>query len=290
MRRADLSNDECAIAQALDVVGDWWTLIVVRELARGLCRFEELSAGLGASRKVLSQRLKLLVSHGVVSKKRYEDHPPRYEYRLTDAGLGLLPTLVAMQDWGATWVLGDGTISATAGAASTEVHRVRKLIGVTVPRVRLVSASAEICDPVASSDWTVLYCYPATAVPGVSVNPPGWEKIPGAVGCALEGRTFRDHLTDFVERGATIVGVSTQRPDEQLAFAEANRIPFNLLSDADLRLTAALRLPTFRAAGVTRLKRLTLLIDRDRVVREVLYPIADPGGSVLDAMALLQEL
>ncbi|GAA2143379.1 hypothetical protein GCM10009760_29680 [Kitasatospora kazusensis] len=82
-------------------------------------------------------------------------------------------------------------------------------------------------------------------------------------------------------------GVSTQRPDQLAAFAAHARIRFPLLSDADLRLSAALRLPTFRAAGVDRLKRLTLLVAADRTVRGVLYPLDDPAGSVEDALALI---
>lgn len=85
-------------------------------------------------------------------------------------------------------------------------------------------------------------------------------------------------------------GVSTQRPDQLAAFAEHAGITFPLLSDADLRLTAALRLPTFRASGLDRLKRLTLLIDAERTVRGVLYAVPDPAGSVGDALALLDEV
>ena len=89
-------------------------------------------------------------------------------------------------------------------------------------------------------------------------------------------------------RGATVVGVSTQRPDELAAFALSQGIVFPMLSDAELEMVAALRLPTFRAAGVDRLKRLTLLLDRDRWVRAVL-PVTDPAGSVGDALALIDE-
>ena len=93
--------------------------------------------------------------------------------------------------------------------------------------------------------------------------------------------------TVAITRGADVVGVSTQPPDELEAFARSQDIGFPLLSEADLDLVTALRLPTFRAAGVDRLKRLTLLVDADRVVRGVLYPITDPAGSVDDALALL---
>jgi hypothetical protein len=92
---------------------------------------------------------------------------------------------------------------------------------------------------------------------------------------------------DADQRRRCIDGVSTQRPDELAAFARSQDIGFPLLSDADLDLVTALRLPTFRAVGVDRLKRLTLLLDRERIVRGVLYPIADPAGSVDDALALL---
>lgn len=289
MRRADLSTDECAIAQALDVVGDWWTLLIIRDLARGRLRFEQIHAGLGASRKVISQRLQLLASHGIVRQHRYQDHPPRHEYHLTDAGVGLLQVLVALQDWGDTWVLGDGTVSATTTRRSPEAARVHQLVGTTIPDMRLPAASGQLVDPVAPTRWTVLYCYPGTAVPGYVHHPPEWEAIPGAVGCTLQGCSFRDRIHDFAKVDATIVGVSTQRADEQAAFARANHITFPLLSDAGLHLTAALRLPTFRAGGTTRLKRLTLLVDDERLVRHVLYPIVDVAGSVVDALGLVGQ-
>lgn len=285
-----MSADDCAIAQALDVVGDWWTLLIIRDLARGKRRFGELQAGLGASRKVVSQRLRMLEAHGIVRRDRYQERPPRYEYRLGSAGTALLPVLVALQDWGATWVLGDGTLSATTAKASAEATRVRNLVGTTVPQLSLPRAGGGTADPVADTAWTIVYCYPGTAVPGAVYHPPDWAEIPGAAGCGLEARTYRDHHRRFAERDATITGVSTQRPDEQAAFAAASQIPFPLLSDAELRLTAALRLPTFRAAGVDRLKRLTLIIDQNRAVRSVLYPITDISGSVLEAFEHIERL
>jgi peroxiredoxin len=106
----------------------------------------------------------------------------------------------------------------------------------------------------------------------------------------LESTTFRDRYDDFLRRGAQVVGVSTQRPEEQAAFAAKARIPFLLLSDQDLRLAAALRLPTFRAGGSDRLKRLTLIVGPGRAIRQVHYPITDPVGSVDDALAALDRL
>jgi len=80
-------------------------------------------------------------------------------------------------------------------------------------------------------------------------------------------------------------GISTQRPDEQRAFAAAEQIPFPLLSDMDLRLAAALRLPTFHAGQGLRLKRATFIIDRERIVRQVLFPVTDIPGAVATTLA-----
>jgi peroxiredoxin len=110
------------------------------------------------------------------------------------------------------------------------------------------------------------------------------------VGCTVQARTFRDVYPELTARGCTVVGVSTQRPDELRSFAKRNSIPFPMASDADLRLASAPRLPTFRVCGVDRLKRLTLLIDHSRVVRGVLYPIKDVVVSVRDTLRLVDRL
>ncbi|BCJ38085.1 hypothetical protein Athai_55880 [Actinocatenispora thailandica] len=286
MRYTDLADADCAIAQALAVVGDWWTLLVVRDVAGGLHRFDALQAELGVSRKVLAQRLASLVEHRVLDRRRYQDHPPRYEYHLSDAGRGLLPVLIALQDWGSRYVSGDGTLTATGVEGSAEVRAAHALVGTRIPPVLLGHGDGTV-DPVADTPRTVLFCFPGAYRPGVQGYPPGWGDIPGAPGCTLESRTYQARAADFAERGASVRGISTQRPDQLDAFAEHEGIRFPLLSDAELTLTAALRLPTFRAAGVDRLKRLTLVVDADRVVRAVDYPITDPAGSVDDALRLV---
>ncbi|MFJ9727362.1 winged helix-turn-helix transcriptional regulator [Streptomyces sp. NPDC101209] len=287
-RRTSLQDATCAIAQALDVVGDWWTLLIVRDTARGVHRFDALQAELGVSRKVLTERLRLLVEADVLTRVPYQEHPPRYEYRLTPRGRALLPVLVALQDWGDTWVLGDGSTTATAEEASAEARRVHELVGTRVPELRLLDDRGELRDPVAAdSPYTVLYCFPGAYARGDSY-PPGWSDIPGTAGCTLESCTYRDRLREFTAAGAAVHGVSTQRPDEQRAFAEKEGLGFPLLSDAELSLVAALRLPTFRAAGAGRLKRLTLVVDRARVVRQVLYPVTDIAGSVTAALTAVR--
>ncbi|MFJ9516999.1 winged helix-turn-helix transcriptional regulator [Kitasatospora sp. NPDC101801] len=276
-RRGGPGDDNCAIARSLDVVGDAWTLLILRDVARGLHRFDLLQHELGLSRKVLTERLHLLVDAEVLAREPYQDRPPRYEYRLTPRGRALLPVLVALQDWGDTWLLGPGETTATADPGSQEAERVHALLGTRVPELLLADTTGQLRDPVAGR--TVLYCFPGAFVRPESY-PPGWGTVPGAAGCTLESRSYQARLAEFAAVGATVHGVSTQRTDEQRAFAAAEGLDFPLLSDAGLELTAALRLPTVRAGGTTRLKRLTLVIGPDRVIRQVMYPVPDILDSV----------
>ncbi|MDQ0942639.1 winged helix-turn-helix transcriptional regulator [Streptomyces sp. V1I1] len=279
----------CAVAQAAAVIGDWWSLLLVREAARGRYRFDELQHELDISRKVLTERLNHLVDSGVLEKVPYQQGPVRYEYRLTDTGRALLPVLVSMQDWADRWLLGDGTLTASADEHSAEAHRVLGLPGTRLPRIALPAHTGGELDPVdAQAAATVLFCYPATGRP--SPLPDGWADIPGTVGCTLENRLFRDAYGDFTAAGVAVRGVSTQRPDEQRAFAVAEDIPFPLLSDMDTRLSAALRLPTFRAGQALRLKRAVLVLDRERAVRHVQYPVTDIPAAVRTALLQGRQL
>lgn len=283
-RRSWVPEEGCGIAQAVGVIGDGWHLLIVRDVARGVERFDELVSTLGVSRKVLAERLDRLVSHGVLERVRYQSNPSRYDYRLTPKGRALLPILVGIQDWGDRWLLGDGTLTGTARRGGATVARVKALVGTRVPRLDLpstVGGTRDVVDTAARR--TVLFGYPATGTP--SPLPDGWGDIPGAAGCTLENRLFRAAYPRFLAVGAAVHGLSTQRPDEQRAFAQAEAIPFPLLSDVALELVAALRLPTFRAADVERVKRIALVIGPDRVVRAVRYPVTDIEATVEWAFA-----
>ncbi|MEV7535196.1 winged helix-turn-helix transcriptional regulator [Streptomyces hydrogenans] len=289
MRSVPERDAACAIAQAAAVVGDWWSLLLIRETARGHHRFDALQEELGISRKVLTERLAHLVETGVLAKVPYQDRPVRHEYRLTESGRGLLPVLLSMQDWADRWIFGDGSLSGTADEASTEARRVAGLAGERLPRLELPGHRDGLpVDPVADAAATVLFCYPATGSPGPL--PDGWAGIPGTVGCTLENRLFRDAYEDFLAAGAEVRGVSTQRPDEQRVFAVEEGIPFTLLSDVDLYLAAALRLPTFRAGQLLRLKRAVLVVDRDRTVRHARFPVSDIPAAVGEALAQVRRL
>jgi DNA-binding HxlR family transcriptional regulator len=103
VRRTSFADVDCPIAQCLEVVGDWWTLLVVRDVFLGVTRFDEIQERLGISRNVLHQRLTALVDHGVLHKVPYQQHPERFDYRLTEKGRELGPVLAAMRDWGDRW-------------------------------------------------------------------------------------------------------------------------------------------------------------------------------------------
>src|SRR5437588_11784769 len=100
MLRSDYANQNCSIARALEVVGERWSILVLREAFLGTHRFDETQRHLGVARNVLQARLERLVQAEILKKVRYQDRPPRYEYRLTAKGVDLWPVVVALLKWG----------------------------------------------------------------------------------------------------------------------------------------------------------------------------------------------
>lgn len=94
----------CSVADALDVVGDRWSLLVLRELGMGVRRFGGIQANTGAPRDILTARLRKLEAAGVIERKAYSERPPRSEYALADSGRALAPVLMALQEWGDTFL------------------------------------------------------------------------------------------------------------------------------------------------------------------------------------------
>ena len=104
MKRTSFLEMECSVARTLEVVGEWWTLLLVRDAFLGVLRFEEFHRRLGVSRNVLTDRLQTLVRHGILFPVQYQDRPPRSEYRLTDKGRDLYPVIVTLRQWGDRWM------------------------------------------------------------------------------------------------------------------------------------------------------------------------------------------
>lgn len=103
MRWNDIDQQTCSVARTLAVVGDRWTLLIVRDAFLGTRRFEDFRRQSGISRHRLSDRLQKLVRHGVLLKVRYQQKPPRYEYRLTPRGIDLYPVMITLAQWGNQW-------------------------------------------------------------------------------------------------------------------------------------------------------------------------------------------
>ena len=99
MRWNELKDDPCPVARALSVIGDRWTLLILRDCFRGVRRFEEFQERLGITRHILADRLRRLVEAGVLKRERYQENPVRCEYRLTDKGKALHPVLVTLIVW-----------------------------------------------------------------------------------------------------------------------------------------------------------------------------------------------
>lgn len=97
-------DHHCSVARTVDIIGDRWTPLVLRDIALGVSRFDALQRDLGISRKVLSQRLQALLDHGVVDRVAYQENPPRHDYVLTEKGTDLAMVLLAVQQFGDRWL------------------------------------------------------------------------------------------------------------------------------------------------------------------------------------------
>jgi peroxiredoxin len=162
----------------------------------------------------------------------------------------------------------------------------RHLAGTQLPDVAL---AATVGSPVSLgrlAGRVVVYVYPRTGRPGVA-SPDGWDAIPGARGCTPQSCGFRDHFAEIKRLGvAALFGLSTQDTAYQREAAQRLHLPFAILSDAELRLTRALRLPTFPVDGMTLLKRMAWVID-DGVMTQVFYPVFPPDQSAAQVVSWL---
>jgi peroxiredoxin len=162
------------------------------------------------------------------------------------------------------------------------------LHGSQVPSVQLAATDGSSVDLSALSGRTVVYAYPRTGQPGVTL-PDGWDMIPGARGCTPQSCSFRDHFNELRALGVDhLFGLSTQDTAYQREAAERLHLPFPLLSDENLELATAMRLPTFETSEMTLLKRLTLLIE-DGTVHQVFCPVFPPDRSAADVVECLSR-
>lgn len=108
MEWSSLARDGCAVGGALEIVGDRWTMMALRESFLGVRRFGEIQRNTGMAKNILADRLQALVGHGILAREQYQERPARFEYRLTDKGLDLYPILVGLMEWGSKHAAGVG--------------------------------------------------------------------------------------------------------------------------------------------------------------------------------------
>lgn len=162
------------------------------------------------------------------------------------------------------------------------------LPGTALPHIALPSTAGTDLDLRDEAAGTlVLYIYPRTGKPGEPLLP-GWDDIPGARGCTPESCAFRDAHGELQELGARVLGLSSQSLADQHEFAERVGLPYPILSDPELELAEALRLPTFETSGMRLYKRLTI-IARAGEIAHVFYPVFPPDRNASDVASWLRS-
>jgi len=164
------------------------------------------------------------------------------------------------------------------------------LPGTAMPSIhRTATAGPEVDVAEASGDGrAVFFFYPRSGRPDEPPIP-GWDDIPGARGCTPQSCAFRDHFAEFEALGVGVFGVSAQDTEYQREFAQRTHLPYPLLSDADLALTDALRLPTFEVSRMRLIKRLTLVVSNARI-EKVFYPVFPPDKNAEEVLEYLKSV
>ena len=160
------------------------------------------------------------------------------------------------------------------------------LPGTMMPQLTLESSQGQVSLRELLQERLVLYVYPRTGKRGRPVSAE-WDAVPGARGCTPQSCGFRDRADDLAALGARVAGLSGQPLEEQVEFAERNRIPHPVIADPALRLGAALGLPTFEFDGATLYKRITLVVEACAVAK-VFYPAFPPDRNADEVVGWLE--
>jgi peroxiredoxin len=163
------------------------------------------------------------------------------------------------------------------------------LVGMTLPPVSLRATDDTMVTLSLLAGRTVVFGYPRTGEPGKIALVDDWDMIPGARGCTPQTCSFRDLFAELKAAGASqVFGLSTQDNTYQTEMASRLHLPFPVLSDEKLELTRALRLPVMEVAGLTLMKRLTMIVDDARIAH-VFYPVFPPDQNAAEVLAWLKQ-
>ncbi|MBP1132519.1 DNA-binding HxlR family transcriptional regulator [Serratia sp. PL17] len=138
MKRKSLEDAQCPVARTLDVIGDWWSLLIVRDAFDGVRRFSEFQKGLGMAKNILSTRLRTLVAHGILEIAPASDGSAYQEYLLTDKGQALFPVIVGLRQWGEDYLFKEGETRSTLVESDS---------GLTIPRMTPTGSDGQTLTP-----------------------------------------------------------------------------------------------------------------------------------------------
>ena len=163
-----------------------------------------------------------------------------------------------------------------------------QLLEKSLPNVVLYSTCGKQVNVSHIKSKVVFYCYPMTGQPGIKL-PDGCDSIPGARGCTPQSCSFRDHYQELQALNTQVYGISTQESAAQIEAVTRLHLPFELLSDVDLKLTKALQLPTFEVENKQLIKRLTLIAQEGKIIK-VFYPVFPPDKNAQDVIDWLEKI
>lgn len=138
MKRKSMEDAQCPVARTLDVIGDWWSLLIVRDAFDGVRRFSEFQKGLGMAKNILSTRLRTLVAHGILEIAPASDGSAYQEYLLTDKGQALFPVIVGLRQWGEDYLFKEGEARSTLVESDS---------GLTIPRMTPTGSDGQTLTP-----------------------------------------------------------------------------------------------------------------------------------------------
>ncbi|HCJ99728.1 winged helix-turn-helix transcriptional regulator [Serratia grimesii] len=138
MKRKSMEDAQCPVARTLDVIGDWWSLLIVRDAFDGVRRFSEFQKGLGMAKNILSTRLRTLVAHGILEIAPASDGSAYQEYILTDKGQALFPVIVGLRQWGEDYLFKEGEARSTLVESDN---------GLAIPRMTPTGSDGQTLTP-----------------------------------------------------------------------------------------------------------------------------------------------
>ena len=163
---------------------------------------------------------------------------------------------------------------------------VKQLSNKKVPNIELKATNGKVVN-LYKLDKTVIFIVPRPSSP-LYTTPKNWDKIPGAKGCTIQSTNYKDNIEEFTRLGYTIYGLSVQSLQYLTEVRQRLELPFEFLSDEELKLASLLNLPTMKIENLTLYKRVTLIIEKN-VIRKAFYPVISPAKNSIDTIEWIKD-